>query len=270
MNMRLPLKFVETVPLTDQFQRSLQELRVSVIDRCNLTILLEPGQEDLADFLAEQRVAIVASLPCYDEKNVARQRGKGVFEKSIIALRRLNDLGYGAAKDGLRLDLVYNPVEAVLPPDQDELEATYREQLARNYGIQFSRLLTVSNMPINRFGSTLVSNGQFEHYMETLTRAYQPANLERIMCRSLISVDWRGYLYDCDFNQMLGLGMRDHRRHPPAPCLRGAPRPGIRGPGGGTPRASDHSSPARRRRGDTRRCALFFDGGFTRRPRCHS
>jgi radical SAM/Cys-rich protein len=184
---------------------SARDLGVRVIDRCNLTILEQPGQENLARFLAAQRVAIVASLPCYLETNVDRQRGKGVFEASIRALQMLNALDYGPPGSGLELDLVYNPQGPVLPPAQDRLEADYRAHLGSRYGVVFNRLFVLSNMPIQRFGSMLISKGQFEHYMDLLKNSYQSANLDNVMCRTLLSVDWRGWLYDCDFNQMLGL-----------------------------------------------------------------
>jgi radical SAM/Cys-rich protein len=179
-----------------------------VIDRCNLTILFEPGQEDLAQFLATERVEIVASLPCYTPELVDRQRGKGVYEKSIDAIRALNALGYGAAGSGLTIDLVYNPQGASLPPAQEKLEADYKRILGDKFGIVFNRLFTIANMPIQRFGSTLVSKGQFNDYMKLLRSAHSDANLETVMCRSLVSVDWQGYLYDCDFNQMLGLPLK--------------------------------------------------------------
>jgi radical SAM/Cys-rich protein len=179
-----------------------------VIDRCNLTILFEPGQEDLAQFLAAERVEIVASLPCYTPELVDRQRGKGVYEKSIDAIRALNALGYGVAGSGLTIDLVYNPQGASLPPAQEKLEADYKRILGDKFGIVFNRLFTIANMPIQRFGSTLVSNGQFSDYMKLLRSAHSDANLETVMCRSLVSVDWQGYLYDCDFNQMLGLPLK--------------------------------------------------------------
>jgi radical SAM/Cys-rich protein len=185
--------------------RRARSLGVNVSDRCNLTILSEPGQEDLADFLAQQGVEVVASLPCYQEANVDRQRGKGVFERSLRALVQLNALGYGREGDTLELSLVYNPQGAVLPPSQASLEASYRRELGERYGIVFTRLYTIANMPIQRFGSTLVSKGQFADYMALLQGAYRSENLEAVMCRSLISVDWRGYVYDCDFNQMLDL-----------------------------------------------------------------
>lgn len=179
-----------------------------VIDRCNLTILEEPGQQDLAEFLAAHQVEITASLPCYLEDNVDRQRGKGVFAASIRALRRLNALGYGQPDSGLILNLVYNPQGPSLPPAQGPLQADYKRHLSDEYGIVFNQLFTLANMPIQRFGSTLISKGQFEDYMTLLREAHQDANLESVMCRDLISVDWQGYVYDCDFNQMLGLPLR--------------------------------------------------------------
>ena len=185
--------------------RRARALGVKVIDRCNLTILSEPGQDDLARFLAEQRVEVVASLPCYSVANVDRQRGEGVFERSITGLRALNALGYGKAGAGLVLNLVYNPQGASLPPPQGPLEADYKRELAAHFGIVFDQLFALTNMPIQRFGSTLVSKGTFHDYMRLLKGAYQAHNLDTVMCRSQISVDWQGDLYDCDFNQMLGL-----------------------------------------------------------------
>ena len=185
-----------------------RSLGLQVMDRCNLTILEEPGHEDLASFLAAQRVEIVASLPCYLEDNVDRQRGKGVFEISIRALRRLNALGYGREGSDLGLSLVYNPQGPVLPPEQAQLERDYRRHLGERFGIEFNRLYTLANMPIQRFGSTLVSKGQFRDYMLLLRGAHREENLDAVMCRSLVSVDWQGYVYDCDFNQMLGLPLR--------------------------------------------------------------
>ncbi len=182
---------------------------VHVIDRCNLTILLEPGQEGLAEFLAHNEVEIVASLPCYLEDNVDRQRGKGVFDKSIQALQRLNSLGYG---NKLPLSLVYNPQGPSLPPSQAGLEADYRRMLGERFGIVFTRLFTLANMPIARFGSTLISKGEFRNYMARLRQAHRPENVEHVMCRSLVSVDWQGFLYDCDFNQMLGLHLHEGGR----------------------------------------------------------
>ncbi|MHC8599171.1 arsenosugar biosynthesis radical SAM (seleno)protein ArsS [Arenicellales bacterium IMCC55707] len=180
-------------------------LNVEVIDRCNLTVLLESDQEDLAEFLAGQEVEIVASLPCYSEENVNSQRGKGVFHDSIIALQQLNRLGYGEANSGLQLNLMYNPTGPFLPPSQRTLEVDYRQHLDDKYGIHFNQLFTLVNMPIQRFGSTLVSKGEFEDYMTLLRDNFSSENLSKVMCRELISVDWQGLLYDCDFNQMLGL-----------------------------------------------------------------
>jgi radical SAM/Cys-rich protein len=185
--------------------RAARELDVGVMDRCNLTVLEQPGQVDLARFLADYGVEVVASLPCYLEENVDRQRGKGVFETSLRALKTLNALGYGRPGSGLTLNLVYNPQGAVLPPAQHQLESDYRARLGEHYGIAFNQLFVITNMPIQRFGSMLISKGEFAHYMDLLKNAYQPANLDGVMCRNLISVDWRGYAYDCDFNQMLGL-----------------------------------------------------------------
>jgi radical SAM/Cys-rich protein len=186
----------------------VRNLGIHVIDRCNLTILEEPGHEDLADFLAQQKVEVVASLPCYTQDNVDQQRGKGVFQASIRGLQKLNQLGYGDGNSGLMLSLAYNPLGPTLPGGQEELENEYKKQLHENYGITFNRLLTISNMPIKRFGSTLVSRRQFEPYMALLKNAHRDENLEQVMCRSMVSVDWQGYLYDCDFNQMLDLGMQ--------------------------------------------------------------
>jgi radical SAM/Cys-rich protein len=183
-------------------------LGARVIDRCNLTILEEPGQEDLGGFLAASQVEVVASLPCYTEELVDRQRGKGVYEKSVRAIRRLNALGYGREGSGLLLHLVYNPQGPSLPPDQEKLEADYKRTLGEAFGISFNGLYTLANMPIQRFGSTLISRGQFNEYMQLLRAAHRDRNLEDVMCRTLVSVDWKGYLFDCDFNQMLGLPLR--------------------------------------------------------------
>jgi len=185
--------------------RAARTLGVRVIDRCNLTILNEPGFEDLAAFLADQGVEITASLPCYTRDNVDRQRGDHVFDSSVLALTRLNALGYGVDGSGLTLNLVYNPLGPTLPPAQDRLEADYKRELNANYGIVFNRLFTLANMPIKRFGSMLVSQGKFATYMALLRSAHNANNLDDVMCRSLVSVDYRGHLYDCDFNQMLGI-----------------------------------------------------------------
>jgi radical SAM/Cys-rich protein len=197
--------------LNPHFRHLVTEARglgVHVMDRCNLTILLEPGHGDLAEFLAENAVEVVASLPCYLEDNVDRQRGKGVFDRSITALRRLNALGYARPGGRLRLSLVFNPQGASLPPPQGALEDAYRAHLRENFGVEFDSLLTLANMPIQRFGSTLLSKGQFGAYMALLQQSHRDENLANVMCRSLISVDWQGYVYDCDFNQMLDLPLR--------------------------------------------------------------
>lgn len=182
-------------------------LGVKVIDRCNLTILFEPGQEGLAEFLAANDVEVVASLPCYSMENVDAQRGDGVFDKSIAGLQVLNQLGYGQSGSGRVLNLVYNPQGPTLPPNQQRLEADYRRELMAHFGIVFNSLFALANMPIQRFGSTLISKGQFDDYLALLKGSYSEANLSSVMCRSLVSVDWQGYLYDCDFNQQLGLGL---------------------------------------------------------------
>lgn len=177
-----------------------------VIDRCNLTILLAPGYADLAGFLAEQEVEIVASLPCYLESNCDRQRGAGVYAKSIAALQRLNELGYGRHPD-LPLTLVYNPVGPSLPPDQAQLEADYRRELRTRHGVEFTRLFTITNMPISRFLADLLESGRYEEYLAKLANAFNPAAVAGLMCLSTLSVDWQGRLHDCDFNQMLDLSV---------------------------------------------------------------
>jgi radical SAM/Cys-rich protein len=184
--------------------REARGLGVRVIDRCNLTVLFEPGQEDLATFLAGQGVEVTASLPCYLEDNVQEQRGKGVYQDSIRAIRQLNTLGYGR-DPGLRLNLVYNPVGPVLPPPQAALEEDYRRELGQRFDICFNQLLTITNMPISRFGAVLLAQGQYLDYMQLLRDNFSPSNLDTLMCRNLLSVDWQGYVYDCDFNQMLDM-----------------------------------------------------------------
>lgn len=186
---------------------------VHVMDRCNLTILMEPGYEDLAEFLAKNRVEINASLPCYLEENVNNQRGDGVYQKSIEGLGLLNSLGYGKPDSGLILNLVYNPTGPYLPPSQQQLEADYKKELNDRHGVSFNQLFTITNMPIKRFGSQLVSNGTFDEYMDLLKSAFNDDNLQTVMCRNLISVDWQGYLYDCDFNQMLDLPLLMERHN---------------------------------------------------------
>jgi radical SAM/Cys-rich protein len=215
--------------------RQARALGVRVIDRCNLTILSEPGHEDLAEFLAAQGVEITASLPCYSPANVDRQRGDGVFERSIAGLRRLNALGYGDPARRLVLNLVYNPQGPSLPPAQGPLEADYKRELMLHFGIRFDHLFALTNMPIQRFGSTLVSKGTFGSYMALLRGSYRAENLDTVMCRSLLSVDWQGFLFDCDFNQMLGLPAQ----------VDGAARPHLRdllqrSPEGADIRIADH------------------------------
>ncbi len=203
--------------LNPHFRYLVSEARqrqLHIIDRCNLTILEEPGQEDLADFLAQQQVEIVASMPCYLPENVDAQRGKGVYASSIKALQKLNALGYGKDNSDLTLNLMYNPGGPFLPPPQNSLQADYKQKLKQQYSIDFNQLLSLTNMPISRFGSTLVSRGQFDDYMALLKQAFRPENLQTVMCKSLISIDWQGYVYDCDFNQMLDMPLQtaDHRR----------------------------------------------------------
>jgi radical SAM/Cys-rich protein len=197
--------------------RSLVErtrsLGIAVIDRCNLTILQEDGQEDLAEFLAAQNVHVVASLPCTEAERVDSQRGDGVFERSIQALQRLNALGYGNPDGSLPLDLVYNPAGAALPPPQAQLQEHYQRALSDSYGLRFNRLLTITNMPIERFARDLAHRGELETYQKTLQLAHRHENLEAVMCRGLISVNWTGELFDCDFNQQLGLSIKGPIRH---------------------------------------------------------
>lgn len=190
-----------------------RRLGCTVIDRCNLTILLAPGYEQLASFLADQNVQIVASLPCYLEGNTDAQRGQGVFVRSIEALRRLNSLGFGHPDTGLMLNLVFNPLGPALPPPQAQLEEAYHRELRSRFGIVFNRLLTITNMPISRFLNDLLAAGRLEEYIGKLAAAFNPLTCERLMCRTMISVDWRGYLYDCDFNQMLDLPVLSAARH---------------------------------------------------------
>ena len=198
--------------LNPHFRNLIERTRakgVHVIDRCNLTILLEPGQADTAEFLANNQVEVVASLPCYLEENVDAQRGKNVHQGSILGLKKLNALGYGQPGSGLALNLVYNPIGPSLPPSQEQLQADYERELKARYGVVFNQLFTIANMPIARFGSTLVSTGGLSEYMNLLRSAHQDQNLDHVMCLDLISVDYLGYLYDCDFNQMLGMNIRE-------------------------------------------------------------
>ena len=205
--------------LNSQFRKMVEGGKtagVRVIDRCNLTVLEEPGQEDLGSYLASMEVDIVASLPCYLEDNVDKQRGKGVFGDSIKGLEQLNALGYGKAGSNLRLDLVYNPQGPVLPPAQAQLELDYKAFLGKEFGIEFHQLLTLANLPIQRFGSMLISKGQFVPYMNLLKDSYRADNLGSLMCKNTISIDYDGYVYDCDFNQMLAMplgGKKLNRTH---------------------------------------------------------
>ncbi|NOQ14430.1 MAG: radical SAM/Cys-rich domain protein [Methyloprofundus sp.] len=184
-----------------------------VMDRCNPTILVEPGYEGTAEFLAEQQVEVIASLPCYMEDNVDAQRGKGVFTASIKALQKLNELGYGQVDSNLMLNLVFNPQGMALPAPQLQLEESYRHFLREHFELQFNQLFTITNMPIQRFGAVLLAKGQFDDYMNLLKQSYQPENLEQVMCKSLLSVDWQGYVYDCDFNQMLDMPLAGKSMH---------------------------------------------------------
>jgi len=193
--------------LNTEFRWMVERARakgVEVIDRCNLTILEEPGQEDLAAFLADQGVTVVASLPCYSEKNVREQRGNGVFESSIRGLQKLNELGYGR-DENLQLNLVYNPNGAFLPPAQAELELDYKRILMAEFGVEFNSLYAITNMPIKRFGATLLAKGNYQGYMDLLKNNFHKDNLETLMCKDTLSIDWQGFIYDCDFNQMLDM-----------------------------------------------------------------
>eukprot|EP00300_Choanocystis_sp_HF-7_P008796 c16119_g1_i3.p1 GENE.c16119_g1_i3~~c16119_g1_i3.p1 ORF type:complete len:274 (-),score=74.54 c16119_g1_i3:126-947(-) len=188
---------------------SATALGKTVIDRCNLTVLTEPGQEDLATFLAKHRVRVVASLPCYSSKNVNLQRGSGVFDRSIRALLELNELGYG--RDPLlSLDLVYNPVGPFLPPPQAALQAKYKEELQQNFGIVFNELFTLTNMPIKRFADFLHRQGALQQYMSLLANSFNASTLEGLMCRDHVSVSYSGDVFDCDFNQQLLLPTLQH------------------------------------------------------------
>jgi radical SAM/Cys-rich protein len=189
--------------------REARKLDKQVIDRCNLTILLANGFTDLPEFLAEHHVSVVASLPCYLEENCDAQRGSGVFVKSIEAIRRLNELGYAQPNSNLQLDLVYNPTGLGLPPEQQTLEASYKSELDARYGIQFNNLLTITNMPVSRFLDDLLRRGKYEEYLGKLIQSFNPSTIDNLMCRSLLSVDWNGFIYDCDFNQMLDLVVTD-------------------------------------------------------------
>ncbi|HAD09859.1 MAG TPA: radical SAM protein [Porticoccaceae bacterium] len=200
---------------------------VEVMDRCNLTILMEPGYLELHEFLAEHQVRIIASLPCYGPENVAEQRGKGVFEASIAALRKLNKAGYGYDPE-LTLNLVYNPNGAFLPPAQHTLEAEYKARLNDDFGVVFDNLFTLANMPVSRFGGMLLATNQYQAYMKLLKDNFTAANLHSVMCRTLVSVDWQGYLYDCDFNQMLDMPLRACPDDERSLIARENPRPHLR------------------------------------------
>ena len=198
--------------MNSNFRMLVSEARLQdkqVIDRCNLTILLANGYTDLPEFLAEHQVKIVASLPCYLEENCDAQRGSGVFAKSIEAIRKLNELGYAQPKSNLYLDLVYNPTGLGLPLEQQKLEASYKSELHTRFGIQFNKLFTITNMPISRFLDDLLRRGKYEEYMEKLINSFNPSTIDNLMCRSLLSVDWNGFIYDCDFNQMLDLAIAE-------------------------------------------------------------
>jgi radical SAM/Cys-rich protein len=187
-----------------------RKLDKQVIDRCNLTIIVASGFLDLPDFLAEHQVSVVASLPCYLEENCDAQRGSGVFVKSIEAIRRLNALGYAEPNSNLKLDLVYNPTGLGLPPEQHKLETAYKSELNARYGIQFNNLLTITNMPVSRFLDDLLRRGRYEEYLGKLVQSFNPGTIDNLMCRSLLSVDWNGFIYDCDFNQMLDLAITEN------------------------------------------------------------
>jgi len=182
---------------------SLSTKQVDIIDRCNLTIFFEEGYEDLPQFLAKNKVIVTASLPCYEKDNVEIQRGLGVFEKSINAIKILNDLGYGKKENGLQLNLVYNPVNPILPPSQEILERDYKKILFENYNIVFNNLYTITNMPINRYEESLRREGKLNTYYKLLKENFNEKNLENLMCKKTISVNWLGEIYDCDFNQQI-------------------------------------------------------------------
>ena len=203
--------------MNPEFRWLVQEARtqgIHVMDRLNPTIMEKPGYEWVGAFLADHGIEAIASLPCYSKDNVDAQRGNGVFEASISALQKLNELGYGDADTDLELNLVYNPIGPSLPPDQQALEADYKRLLSEEFGIRFNQLFTITNMPIKRFGAILMAKGQFDEYMTLLKNSYQRENLKGVMCRNLVSVDYRGYLYDCDFNQMLGLPLGGDESRP--------------------------------------------------------
>ena len=203
----------ELHPKFKQLVKEVRSLNVEVMDRCNLTILTEPDHENLASFLSSNKVQITASLPCYLEENVDKQRGKGVFKKSILGLKQLNSYGYGIKDSDLVLNLVYNPSGPQLPPSQIELEDTYRRELKERHGIYFSNLFVLANMPINRYEKYLKLIGKLNEYNKLLKDNHNPVNLSSVMCRTTLSVDWEGYLYDCDFNQQLGMRRDGEIKH---------------------------------------------------------
>ncbi len=197
----------EMNPLFRELVRKAHAMGKRIVDRCNLSILSEPGYEDLVDFLTRHQVEVVASLPCYLEQNVDGQRGKGVYQKSIDGLKALNQAGYAKDNTGLTLNLVYNPTGEYLPPGQQQLELDYKKHLKDQFGIEFNQLFTITNMPIARYGSSLISKGKFEEYMNLLKDSMNLANLDGVMCKNQLSIDWQGFVYDCDFNQMLKLNL---------------------------------------------------------------
>jgi radical SAM/Cys-rich protein len=207
-----------TPEMVPDFRRLVEAVRAMqprrrILDRLNATILDEPGYEWVAEFLAEHEVEIIASMPCYEPTNVNAQRGDGVFDRSIAAFQRLNALGYGRT-ERLPLHFVYNPVGPKLPPAQAELEQDYKQAMDRNFGIHFHSLYTITNMPISRFASYLKNNGQLQPYMDLLRTSFNPSTVAGLMCRNTINVSWEGDVYDCDFNQMLKLPVRDPQHQP--------------------------------------------------------
>jgi radical SAM/Cys-rich protein len=193
----------EMNPYFKKLVKAARKLNLEVIDRCNLTIFYEKGFEDIPAFLKEQKVHVVASLPCYTQANVDKQRGRGVFDKSIEGLKVLNDLGFGIEGSGLKLDLVYNPGGAFLPGNQQKLEADYKRELKQFFNLEFNNLFTITNMPIKRFLEDLNRQGKFDEYMTLLVNNFNSAAVDTVMCKSLVSIGWDGKIYDCDFNQML-------------------------------------------------------------------
>ncbi|TMA12246.1 MAG: radical SAM/Cys-rich domain protein [Deltaproteobacteria bacterium] len=199
----------ELNPHFDYLVESCVRLGRRVMDRCNLTVIFEPEKDHLPEFFKANRVELICSLPCYTEENVDKQRGEGTFQPSIRALQRFNELGYGDPATGLELHLVYNPLGAYLPPPQDRLERDYKQILKEEYGIVFNRLYCLANMPITRFEKFLKLRGEYDGYVALLESAFNSATLEKVMCRELLSVGWDGFVYDCDFNQMVNLPLAD-------------------------------------------------------------